>query len=106
MLHECARVLQPGGFFFFDTINRTWKSKILMIWLLEDVLRQIPQGIHDWEKFITPAELTTWLTQSGFGDITCRGFDLTDGGNLGTMFALLWSGLRSKLLPAKAGSFQ
>jgi 2-polyprenyl-6-hydroxyphenyl methylase/3-demethylubiquinone-9 3-methyltransferase len=95
VLHECARVLQPGGFFFFDTINRTWKSKILMIWLLEEVLRQIPQGIHDWEKFITPAELTTWLTQSGFGDITCRGFDLTDGGNLGTMFALLWSGLRS-----------
>jgi len=95
VVRECGRVLQPGGLFLFDTINRTWKSKILMIWLMEDLLRQIPQGIHDWEKFITPAELTAFLEQSGFGDIRCRGFDLTDGGNLKTLFSLLLSGLQS-----------
>ncbi len=94
VVRECGRVLQPGGLFLFDTINRTWKSKILMIWLLEDLLRQIPQGIHDWEKFITPAELTACLRQSGFGEIVCRGFDLTNGGSLPTLVALLWSGLQ------------
>ncbi len=95
VVRECGRVLQPGGLFLFDTINRTWKSQVMMIWLMEDILRQIPQGIHDWEKFITPTELTTFLHQAGFGDICCRGFDLTDGGNLKTLVSLLFSGLQS-----------
>ncbi|MEN9216165.1 MAG: bifunctional 2-polyprenyl-6-hydroxyphenol methylase/3-demethylubiquinol 3-O-methyltransferase UbiG [Gloeomargarita sp. HHBFW_bins_162] len=98
VVKECGRVLQPGGLFLFDTINRTWQSKVLMIWLMEDILRQIPQGIHDWEKFITPAELTHFLEQAGFGDILCRGFDLTDGGNLKTLCSLLYSGLQSEAM--------
>ncbi|MEN9218179.1 MAG: bifunctional 2-polyprenyl-6-hydroxyphenol methylase/3-demethylubiquinol 3-O-methyltransferase UbiG [Gloeomargarita sp. DG_2_bins_126] len=95
VVQECGRVLQPGGLFLFDTINRTWKAKVMMIWLMEDILRQIPPGIHDWEKFITPAELTGFLERAGFDHILCRGFDLTDGGNLKTLFSLLVNGLQS-----------
>lgn len=73
---EISRVLQPGGLFCFDTINRTWQSRWLMIWLLEDVLRQIPRGIHDWNQFVPPEELRQLLTQAGFSQVTLQGFDL------------------------------
>ncbi|MDJ0715400.1 MAG: bifunctional 2-polyprenyl-6-hydroxyphenol methylase/3-demethylubiquinol 3-O-methyltransferase UbiG [Prochloraceae cyanobacterium] len=73
---EIDRVLKPGGFFGFDTINRTFKSKLIMIWLLEDILRQIPQGIHDWEKFIKPEELTQLLQENNLGKIDIKGFNI------------------------------
>ncbi|MEO1181022.1 MAG: bifunctional 2-polyprenyl-6-hydroxyphenol methylase/3-demethylubiquinol 3-O-methyltransferase UbiG [Cyanobacteria bacterium J06636_28] len=73
---EISRVLRPGGLFCFDTINRTWQSRWLMIWLLEDLLRQIPRGIHDWHKFVTPEELHQRLMQTGFSNVTMHGFDL------------------------------
>jgi 2-polyprenyl-6-hydroxyphenyl methylase / 3-demethylubiquinone-9 3-methyltransferase len=73
---EISRVLKPGGLFCFDTINRTWQSRLLMIWLLEDWLRLIPHGVHDWQKFVPPELLHDWLEQSGFSDIQMQGFDL------------------------------
>lgn len=73
---EVARVLKPGGYFFFDTINRTLKSRIVMIWLLENILREIPQGVHDWNKFIPPQELTCLLHQAGLTDIEIYGLSL------------------------------
>lgn len=65
VISEIYRVLKPGGIFFFDTVNRTLKSRIVMIWLLENILKQLPQGWHDWNKFIQPHELTNILIQSG-----------------------------------------
>lgn len=76
VIQEISRVLKPGGFFFFDTINRTFKSKIVMIWLLENVLREIPRGIHNWQMFIKPEELINLLEQQGFSQIEIVGFDL------------------------------
>ncbi|MEM7793884.1 MAG: bifunctional 2-polyprenyl-6-hydroxyphenol methylase/3-demethylubiquinol 3-O-methyltransferase UbiG [Cyanobacteria bacterium P01_C01_bin.118] len=73
---EIGRVLKPGGLFCFDTISRTWQSRWMMIWLLENVLRQIPQGIHDWRKFVRPEELDELLLQAGFAKATMEGFDL------------------------------
>lgn len=73
---EISRVLRPGGLFCFDTINRTARSRLVMIWLLENILRQIPAGIHDWEKFITPDELSAMLAQAGFGEAKMDGFNL------------------------------
>jgi 2-polyprenyl-6-hydroxyphenyl methylase/3-demethylubiquinone-9 3-methyltransferase len=73
---EMSRVLRPGGIVCFDTINRTGRSRLVMIWLLENLLRQIPVGIHDWNKFITPEELRAMLDQSGFGSVTMAGFNL------------------------------
>jgi 2-polyprenyl-6-hydroxyphenyl methylase/3-demethylubiquinone-9 3-methyltransferase len=75
-LTEIHRVLKPGGVFCFDTINRTFKAKLVMIWLLETVLNEIPQGVHDWHKFVQPEELAVALRSLNFQAIETQGFDL------------------------------
>ena len=86
VLGECARVLRPGGWLLFDTINRTWLARMVVVWLLEKVLRIIPAGTHDWRLFITPAELSAGLAAAGFCAPLLRGFDVVgrrrDGGLL------------------------
>lgn len=80
---EINRVLKPGGSFCFDTINRTWQSKLVMIWLLENITQQIPRGVHDWRKFITPTELTNMMTARKMTVNTITGFDLFGKGIAG-----------------------
>lgn len=56
---EIARVLRPGGVFFYDTINRTYMSKLLAIKVAQEwtATRVLPSSLHDWDQFIRPAEL-------------------------------------------------
>jgi 2-polyprenyl-6-hydroxyphenyl methylase/3-demethylubiquinone-9 3-methyltransferase len=64
---EISRVLKPGGVFFFDTINRTLRSKLVAIKLAQDwrLTRLIPQDVHVWDKFVRPAELVGLLERHG-----------------------------------------
>ncbi|MEM1368652.1 MAG: bifunctional 2-polyprenyl-6-hydroxyphenol methylase/3-demethylubiquinol 3-O-methyltransferase UbiG [Cyanobacteria bacterium P01_H01_bin.15] len=73
---EIFRVLRPAGLFAFDTINRTVWSKLVMIHLLENWLKLIPVGVHDWEKFIPPGELKALLQLIGFSPIQYAGFNV------------------------------
>lgn len=66
VVFEVARALEPGGIFLFDTFNKTLFARWVMVYLAEDVLRLLPWGIHDPDKFITPAELTGMLKEAGF----------------------------------------
>lgn len=75
-IQEIQRVLKPEGLFFFDTVNRTFKSRLVMIWLLENLLQEVPPGIHDWNKFIKPQELIELMQQAGFSAIEIQGFNL------------------------------
>jgi 2-polyprenyl-6-hydroxyphenyl methylase/3-demethylubiquinone-9 3-methyltransferase len=68
-VREIHRVLKPGGRFLYDTINRTLRSRIVMIWLPERILGIVPKGAHDWRDFITPAEMDTYLKTAGFTPI-------------------------------------
>jgi 2-polyprenyl-6-hydroxyphenyl methylase/3-demethylubiquinone-9 3-methyltransferase len=61
----CAAMLKPGGLMFVATLNRTLKSFGLAIIGAEYVLGWLPKGTHQWEKFITPAELKGWLADNG-----------------------------------------
>ena len=65
VLAEVRRVLNPGGLFFFDTINRTLKSKAVMIYGLQEspLTKLMPADTHIWEMFITPDEITAALRE-------------------------------------------
>ncbi|PWJ22196.1 bifunctional 2-polyprenyl-6-hydroxyphenol methylase/3-demethylubiquinol 3-O-methyltransferase UbiG [Jannaschia seohaensis] len=65
VMREVARVLRPGGQFFYDTINRNPLSRLAVITMAEDVLRLLPKGTHDPEMFITPAELRAAMKAAG-----------------------------------------
>jgi 2-polyprenyl-6-hydroxyphenyl methylase/3-demethylubiquinone-9 3-methyltransferase len=70
---ELARVLAPGGSFLFDTINRTPWAWFTAVFGLEQVLRMVPRGTHDWRLFIRPAELDRLLRRFGLEPVTLRG---------------------------------
>lgn len=53
----CARLVKPGGKLFFSTLNRNPKSWLFAIVGAEYVLRLLPKGTHEWQKFIKPSEL-------------------------------------------------
>lgn len=65
VLAEIQRVLKPGGVFVFDTINRTLRSKLFVIKIMQDwqVTSVMPPNFHDWDKFIKPNELKAMLVQ-------------------------------------------
>ena len=67
VIGETTRVLKPGGLYLFDTINRTRLSKFVMIKLSQDWsgTAWMPAGLHDWDQFITPAELRAALARHG-----------------------------------------
>ena len=67
VIAETARVLRPGGLYLFDTINRTRLSKLVVVKLSQDwaATAWLPRGLHDWDQFITPAELGRCLARHG-----------------------------------------
>jgi 2-polyprenyl-6-hydroxyphenyl methylase / 3-demethylubiquinone-9 3-methyltransferase len=70
---ELARVLAPGGSFVFDTVNRTFWSWFTAVFGLEQVLRMVPRGTHDWRLFIRPAELDRLLRRAGLEPVAVTG---------------------------------
>ncbi|WP_234684735.1 bifunctional 2-polyprenyl-6-hydroxyphenol methylase/3-demethylubiquinol 3-O-methyltransferase UbiG [Bradyrhizobium monzae] len=60
-LKRCAAMLKPNGLMVVSTLNRNWKSFALAIVGAEYVLRWLPRGTHEWNKFVTPDELTKHL---------------------------------------------
>lgn len=61
----CAACLKPGGVLVVSTLNRTLRAFAFAIVGAEYVLRWLPRGTHDWNRFITPAELKAKLRASG-----------------------------------------
>ena len=65
-LEACSRLLKKNGIMFTATINRTLTSYIKAIIGAEYVLRWLPIGTHDWNKFVKPEELEKKLTNLNF----------------------------------------
>ncbi|MCK6453135.1 MAG: bifunctional 2-polyprenyl-6-hydroxyphenol methylase/3-demethylubiquinol 3-O-methyltransferase UbiG [Alphaproteobacteria bacterium] len=65
-LGNCCALVKPGGALFLATLNRTAKSYLLGIVAAEYVLRWLPAGTHDWNRFVRPSELAADLREAGF----------------------------------------
>lgn len=67
VIAEISRVLAPGGFFFFETVNRTIVSYLIVDFFMQrfPLTRMVPRGIHNWKYFIRPAELRRALQANG-----------------------------------------
>jgi 2-polyprenyl-6-hydroxyphenyl methylase/3-demethylubiquinone-9 3-methyltransferase len=61
----CARLVKPGGHVFFSTINRNPKAYLFAVVGAEYVLKLLPKGTHDYQKFIRPSELESWARHGG-----------------------------------------
>ena len=61
----CASMVKPNGLMVAATLNRTLKSFALAIVGAEYVLRWVPRGTHQWDKFVTPQELEAAIESTG-----------------------------------------
>ena len=64
-MKSCAALVKPGGLMFTATLNRTLRARALAVFAAENVLRWLPRGTHDWNKFLTPEEIRALLTRNG-----------------------------------------
>jgi len=70
-LKAVAPLVKPGGVMILSTLNRTFKAYALAIIGAELILRWLPAGTHDWDRFVTPDELAAALRGAGL-DVTDR----------------------------------
>tara|TARA_B100000575_G_scaffold293925_1_gene307079 strand:+ start:2263 stop:2988 length:726 start_codon:yes stop_codon:yes gene_type:complete len=74
-LNSCYKLLKKNGIMFTATLNRTFISYLKAIIGAEYVLKWLPIGTHDWNKFIKPEELDKNLFQKGFKTIDIKGLE-------------------------------
>lgn len=72
IVQACAKMVKPGGYVFFSTLNRNPKSYLFAIVGAEHILKLVPAGTHEFSKFIRPSELGKWIRHSGLSS-----FDMT-----------------------------
>ena len=65
-LKSCSNLLKKNGIMFVATLNKTLKSYVFAIVGAEYILRWLPIGTHEWEKFIKPDELISILKKNNF----------------------------------------
>lgn len=61
VVRACATLVKPGGHLYFSTINRNPKSYLFSIIGAEYILKLLPKGTHNYDKFIKPSELSQWI---------------------------------------------
>jgi 2-polyprenyl-6-hydroxyphenyl methylase/3-demethylubiquinone-9 3-methyltransferase len=64
-IKSVAPLTKPGGVMILSTLNRTLKSFALAIVGAEYILRWLPVGTHQWQRFVTPSELASALSAAG-----------------------------------------
>ena len=73
VVQACATLCKPGGRIFFSTLNRNPKSYLFAIIGAEYVLRLLPKGTHEYDKFIKPSELAGFTRQAGLELLEIKG---------------------------------
>lgn len=73
VVQSCANLAKPGATIVFSTLNKTWKAYVLAIVGAEKVLKLVPNGTHEFEKFIKPSQLMRFIEQAGLEVVDCTG---------------------------------
>ena len=74
-IQSCHKLLKKNGLMFTATLNRSLTAYIKAIIGAEYVLRWLPIGTHDWNKFIKPEELEKFLSNQNFSTIDIKGLE-------------------------------
>ena len=72
-IESCYKLLKTNGLMFTATLNRSFISYIKAIIGAEYILRWLPIGTHDWNKFIKPEELESYLSEKNFSTLDIKG---------------------------------
>ena len=64
VIRACAKLCKPGGDVYFSTINRNPKAYAFAVLGAEYLLKMLPKGTHEYNKFIRPSELANWIRQA------------------------------------------
>ena len=73
-LTACKSLLKPQGMMICSTLNRNPKSYLFAIIGAEHIMRWLPKGTHEWNKFITPDELFEQIKNAGLTPVDRQGF--------------------------------
>ena len=65
-IQNCSTLIEKNGIMFVSTINKNLKSYIFAILGAEYILKWLPIGTHDWDKFLTPIDLQTVTSKNNF----------------------------------------
>lgn len=80
-INELVRHLRPDGLLLLSTPNRTAASRLFLVEAAER-LGQVPRGTHDWDKFLTPKELTALLGDAGLKVVDMQGIAFSPNSGL------------------------
>ncbi|MFV0448920.1 MAG: bifunctional 2-polyprenyl-6-hydroxyphenol methylase/3-demethylubiquinol 3-O-methyltransferase UbiG [Vibrio sp.] len=86
VIKSCEALVKPNGHVFFSTLNRNFKSYLFAIVGAEKLMKIVPEGTHDHEKFIRPSELLKMIDQTHLKEQAITGLlynPLTDTYRLG-----------------------
>lgn len=73
VIQACSTLVKPGGLIFFSTLNKSIKAYLLAILAAEKLLKIVPDGTHDHDKFIRPSQLIGWAEKYGLKCIDASG---------------------------------
>ena len=72
-LKSCSKLLRTNGLMFVATLNKTLKSYIFAIVGAEYIMRWLPIGTHEWEKFVKPKDLESILNRNNLSLVKVDG---------------------------------
>jgi 2-polyprenyl-6-hydroxyphenyl methylase/3-demethylubiquinone-9 3-methyltransferase len=73
VVKACAKLVKPGGWVFFSTLNRNPKSFLFAVVGAEYILNLLPKGTHEYARMIKPSELADWVRAQGLDVMHMKG---------------------------------
>ncbi|WP_415227611.1 bifunctional 2-polyprenyl-6-hydroxyphenol methylase/3-demethylubiquinol 3-O-methyltransferase UbiG [Psychromonas sp.] len=75
IIQACCDMVKPGGTVYFSTINKTFKAYLMMVLGAEHLLKWVPKGTHEYEKFIRPSQLLSAIDKTRLNCIDLCGVE-------------------------------